>query len=140
MSRRVDHDRPYTEEEKAYLLTRSNGAALIKVNERKFAHLSPESREALILRHQEDDEKEAKIQEAFLQEMEEDEADSYHPDDVEKVSAMKIADLRKALEEEGLSPKVSEKDKDPQNPMTEKEVLTYRLLNRLDDKRNAAEK
>lgn len=138
MSRRVDPDRPYTEEEKDFLRTRANGINLIAVNERRFAHLSEDQKEALTGRANDDAEKERRLQEEFEEEMD-DEEESYHPHDIEKVSVMKIAELRTALEEEGLSASVSKKEMDSEEGhFTEKEVLAYRLLNRLDEKRNAA--
>ena len=141
MSRRIDPDRPYTEADRKWLRTRANGEFLIAVNERKFAHLNDEEKTALTGRADEDAKKEQEIEDAIDRQMQDEEDDSYHPDDVEKVSSMKIAELRAALEEEGLSPEVSSKDKKGDgtaDPLTEKEVLFYRLLNRLDDKRQAA--
>lgn len=139
MSRFIDPDRPYTEEEKQYLLSRSSGPALIAVNERKFAHLDEERRKALTNRVDEDAEKERQIEEEIDRQMAEEEEDSYHQDDIDAVAPLNIAQLRAKLEAEGLSSKVSEKDKKGEgDPLTEKEVLAYRLLNRLDEKRAAA--
>ena len=139
MSRRIDPDRPYTDEEKAYLLTRANGASLIAVNERRFAHLSKTEQAELTKQAQEDAEKELMIEQQIQKELEEEESDSYHPDDIAVVEPLTIAQLRAKLEEEGLRTTVTKKDTEAEDdPMTEKEVLAYRLLNRLDEKRNAA--
>lgn len=140
MGRIVDSSRPYTDEEKAYLLTRSGGEGLISVNDRKFSHLTEENRAILLGRTLEDEEKEKKIEEQLKKIEEDDEKDSYHEDDIEYVEDLTVAQLRAALEKEGLSPVVSKADRDDgsDDPLTEKEVLVYRLLNRLDQKRNAA--
>lgn len=141
MSRRIDDSRPYTDEEKEYLLTRSGGEAKIAINERRFAHLSDEQKKALTGRVDADNASDQAEEDEFNRQQEADEEEGYHPDDVEKVAPMKTAELREALEAEGLSSKVSaadKKDEGSDEDLTEKEVLAYRLLNRLDEKRNAA--
>lgn len=141
MARIVDDSRPYTDEEKAFLLTRSGGDSLIAINDRQFAHLSEEKRAVLQGRSIESEKKEAAIQEKLEAQAKADSEDSYHDDDIAKVEPMTIAQLQQALEEEGLSPDVTKADKQGEegdDPLTEKQVLAYRLLNRLDEKRNAA--
>lgn len=148
MSVRVDDTRPYTEEEKEYLLTRASGEDLIKINDRKFAHLSKKEKAELQKQAQKDEEGEAKIQAELQRQQEEAESDSYHPDDIAQVNGLTIKDLRQRLEKEGLRTTVTAEDKDPsdpddpdgdddQDPFTEKEVLAYRLLNFLDERRKA---
>lgn len=143
MSRVVDDTRPYTDEEKEWLLTRANGAELIKVNERRFSHLSSKQKEALSNRVLEDEKKEQEIQSEIQKQIKEEEENSYHPEDVAAVQPLTIAQLRERLEKEGLKSSVSEKDKkdpdDPDDPFTEKEVLAYRLLDHLDKKRQILE-
>lgn len=141
MSRTIDHDHPYTESEKEYLLTLATGEDLIRVNDRKFAHLDSKARAELQGRFAEDSEKERKIDEAIQKQIEQEEADSYHPDDIAVVEPLTIAKLREALEKEGLRNNVTKDDlidpSDEENPFTEKEALAYRLLEHLDKKRKA---
>lgn len=144
MSRVVDDSRPYTEEEKAYLLTISGGEDRIALNDRRFADYSKKERENLRDRSIEDEKKEAEIQKRLEEEQKKAEEDSYHPDDVAAVDPLTIAELRKRLEDEGLNAKVTKKDLGEQgedgDPLTEKSVLAYRLLNHLDEKRQELEK
>lgn len=135
MGRSVDGSRPYTEEEKQWLRTRSGGEALIKINERRFAHLSDEKRDALQARVIEAAKKEAEIQRQLEEQAKADAEDSYHPEDVARIEHMTIADLQEFLENEGQNPKVSNSDK--VDGLTEKDVLVYRALNFLDDRRKS---
>lgn len=143
MSVRADSTRPYTDEEKEQLLTRPSGEALIAINERQFAHLSKKEKAALVGRALEDDEKDAHIKAVLEEQDQEDEAESYHPDDVAQVQALTIKELRQRLDKEGQRTTVTAEDKesddDDGDPFTEKEVLSYRLLNHLDEKRKAAQ-
>lgn len=141
MSRLIDHERPYSDDDKNYLLSRPGGEDLISVNDRKFSHLSDESRKKLLKRHESDEEKEKAIQQELEKQQKQAEEDSYHEDDVAQVQPLTIAQLRKRLEDEGLSSKVTKDDlvdpSDADNPFTEKEALAYRLLEHLDSKRRA---
>lgn len=134
MSRRINLQRPLTEEEKEYLLTRANGADLIKINERQFEGLEEKQKvearetaardEQFEARHNEDDD---------------DDEDGYHPDDMAQVVDLTVAEMRQRLSKEGLPTTVSSKEQvieGSDRKLTEKEVLAYRLLDHLDSKRN----
>ena len=141
MSKVIDDSRPYTDEEKEWLLTRADGEELIKINDRRFSHPSDAQKKKLSERVLSDAQKEAQIQAAIAEQQKQDEEDSYHEDDIAAVQPLTIAQLRERLEKEGVRATVTEKDKldpnDPSDPFTEKEVLAYRLLNHLDKKREA---
>lgn len=139
MSKRIDHDHPYSDEEKAYLLKLANGEDLIALNERRFGHLDEEKKADLQARSQEDEQKELEIQKALEEQAKQEEEDSYHPDDVEFVDPLTVAQLRTELEERGLESSVTKEDEgEGEDHLTEKQVLVYRLLNHLDEKRKSA--
>lgn len=137
MSRFIDPNRPYTDEEKEYLLTRANGEDLIIVNERRFADVTDEDREAFRERAARDDHNERQEQEA-RQAHTGDDPDDYHPDDIATVQDMTIQDIRLALEKRKIDQEVTEEDMvipDTDETLTEKQVLAYRLLDSLDEAR-----
>ncbi|QNJ55325.1 hypothetical protein SEA_LITTLEFELLA_14 [Gordonia phage LittleFella] len=144
MSRFIDPNRPYTDEEKEWLLTRAEGEFLILENDRRFAHLSKKDKAEATEQAEKDAQGEATIQKAIQEQLKAEEEDSYHPDDVAAVQPLTIAQLRQALEKHGQRTNVTEADKkdpeDPDDPFTEKEVLAYRLLNYLDEQRKLADK
>lgn len=136
MSRRIDPNRPFTEEEKAYLRTRAHGAALIEINERQFAQFSDGQRKAL--RDQAEADEEFERQEEAMYESEDDDDDGYHVDDVAQVQDLTLAEIRQRLAKEGLPSTVSKEDKfipGTDETLTDKQVLAYRLLDFLDAKR-----
>ena len=143
MSRFIDPNRPYTDEEKEWLLSRADGEFLIRENDRRFAHLSEKDKKAATKQAEADAQGEAEIQKAIEEQQRQEEADSYHPDDVAAVQPLTIAQLRQALEKYGQRTNVKEEDKknpdDPDDAFTEKEVLAYRLLDFLDERRKLAE-
>lgn len=142
MSRQIDHTRPYTDEEKAYLLTRANGEDLIKINDRRFAGVDDSQREALRLQAERDDANDDAERRAALQEYEDD-PDAYHPDDIETVENMTTKQIREVLAKVGLRSAVSDaeqvlKDDDGnETKLTEKQVLAYRLLDYYDAARRS---
>ncbi len=139
MSRRIEESHPFSKEDREYLLSRAGGLEKIDENDRRFAHLNEEQKESLSQRGKDDEAKEAEIRERLEKQAEKDEEESYHPDDVAEVNGLTISKLRQRLEAEGLRSTVTAEDKrdpdDPEDALTEKEVLTYRLLNYLDDRR-----
>lgn len=140
MSRYIDETRPYTEEDKAYVLTLAGGEERVRLNEVRFAHLSEKAKDSAQKQAEKDEKDEAAEQAALREAEQQAEEDSFHPDDVAKVHGLTIKDLRLQLQKLGLKDSVSEKDKedpeDPENPFTEKEVLTLRLLEYYDGIRN----
>lgn len=135
MSRVIDPHHPYTDEEKEYLLTRPSGESLISVNERRFADIDPDRAEQIRVRAAQDVERERLEAEEDAEPADND-PDSYHPEDLGLVSNMTIQDMRLRLEKEGKSSEVTEEDKEPfedgGEPLDEKQVLGYRLLDHLD--------
>lgn len=126
MSIRIDDNRPFTEAEKEWLKRSGLASAKdrIKVNDRRFGHLSDEEKEAL--RDQADSD-EQKTREA-IQQMVRQEEDAFHPDDESVVMALDMPNLRMRLEREGLTPEGEELAD-----------LQLQLLEHLDDQRNKAE-
>lgn len=122
MSVRIDDNRPFTDAEREWL-TRSNLASSydrIKVNDRRFGHLSEEEKEALREQAASDHMKTlGAIQQAMAQE-----ADAFHPDDEAVVMALDMPNLRMRLESLGITPEGEE--------MAE---LQLQLLEHLDDQR-----
>lgn len=135
MSRYVDPNRPYTEEEREYLLTRPSGESLIAVNDRRFAGIDEDRAKALHERAAADSALE-KQEEEESSEPAHDDPDAYHPEDLDFVSSLTIQDMRLRLEKEKISSDVSDEDKEPfedgGEPLDEKQVLGYRLLDHLD--------
>lgn len=135
MSRQVDPNRPYTDEEKEYLLTRSTGESLILINERRFAGVDEDRAEEIRRRAEADaalERREAAVQ------TQDDDPDGYHQDDLAQVVDLTIQEIRLRLEKLGLSSDVSEEDlrvEDGEDPLDEKAVLGYRLLDHLDQVR-----
>ena len=135
MSRQVDPNRPYTDEEKEYLLTRSTGESLILINERRFAGVVEDRAEEIRRRAEADaalERREAAVQ------TQDDDPDGYHQDDLAQVVDLTIQEIRLRLEKLGLSSDVSEEDlrvEDGEDPLDEKAVLGYRLLDHLDQVR-----
>ena len=124
MSRRIDSSVPLTEEEKEYLLSRAEGAALIAIDERKFGSLSKADKRRIRLGQEVEEDPSSK-----------EEGTEYNPEDVEKVEGLTLAQLRSALKKNGIPFSVTEGE--IQEFGTEKEVLAVRLLNLLDDRRKA---
>lgn len=136
MSRRINLQRPLTEEEKAHLLTRANGADLITINERQFEGWEEKQKEEARKTAERDAEAERLEREA--NEQDDDDEDGYHPDDIAQVAELTTAELRQLLSKKGLKSTVSEKDQVIEGSdarLTEKEVLAYRVLDHLDDQR-----
>lgn len=136
MSRRIDPYRPFTEEEKQHLRTRAAGDDLIQANERRFGDLSDEDKEKL----RQQAEKDEKSEEP---EPDVEEEDEYHPDDIAQVEDLTVKDLRLRLDKEGLRTTVTSQDQaipGSGDSLTEKQVLAYRLLDFLDDRRKKGQK
>ena len=135
MSRQVDPNRPYTDEEKEYLLTRSTGESLILINERRFAGVDEDRAEEIRRRAEADaalERREAAVQ------TQDDDPDGYHPEDLAQVVDLTIQEIRLRLEKLGLSSDVSEEDLlvgEGEEPLDDKAVLGYRLLDHLDQVR-----
>lgn len=89
---KIDHNRPYTQEEKDWLLTRAGGRAQVDVNERQFSDLSDSERSAFQAQAQSDSDEEA-ARRAQLMELENDD-DNFDPEDVAKVAPLSTAELR----------------------------------------------
>lgn len=135
MSRQVDPNRPYTDEEKEYLLTRSTGESLILINERRFAGVDEDRAEEIRRRAEADAALERREAAVHTQD---DDPDGYHQDDLAQVVDLTIQEIRLRLEKLGLSSDVSEEDlrvEDGEDPLDEKAVLGYRLLDHLDQVR-----
>lgn len=124
MSIRIDDNRPFTEEQKKWLLRDGASAAKdrIKVNDRRFGHLSEEEKDALRERADSDDQKTVAAIEAQMAA----EAADFHPEDYAKVLPLDMPSLREALKREGLS--------DEGDEFAE---LQLRLLEHYDDQRAA---
>ncbi len=142
MSRFIDVNKPLSDEEKEYLLTRAEGESIIAANERKFAHLPDDKRAKLAEQAEKDREGEEELRRRAAELDAKDEEDSYHPEDIDYVRDMTIADLRQNLEKRGLRTNVLKADMQPDSPeddpFTEKQVLALRLLDHLDELRDAA--
>lgn len=95
---KIDLSRPLTDAEKEWLVTRPGGRASVAVNDRQFGHLSDEERSALQVSHAEDEEDEAALLAAYLQE---DDEDGFDPEDVGKVAPLKVTELRAWLKKKG---------------------------------------
>lgn len=139
MSRRIDLQRPLTEEEKQHLLTRANGRQLIQINERQFAGLSAKQKDEVRATAARDEEQLRKEEEARRKaEDAQDDEDSYHPEDIAQVAELTVAELRQRLSKAGLRNTVTAKDQEIEGTddhLTEKEVLAYRVLDYLDEQR-----
>lgn len=132
MSRRIDTSRPFTEEEREWLLTRAYGKEKIAQNDAVFGDLSEAKKKRLQERAADDDEKEA----ALNPPPPEDDEDEYHPEDLARVEQLTIKDLRLALAKAGLRDTVTKADVTVEGgTLTEKQVLGYRLLDHLDEVR-----
>lgn len=106
MSVRIDDNRPFTDAEREWL-TRSNLASAydrIKVNDRRFGHLSEEEKEAL--REQADSDEQKTIE--VIKRMAQEEAEAFHPDDEAVVMALDMPGLRMRIENLGLTPEGTE--------------------------------
>lgn len=139
MSRFIDPNRPLTEEDRAYLRSRS-AEEVITVNDRRFASVvedlagddaTDDQREAALDAVREDfDEDERSDQEereAILDANEEEEDDSFDEDILEEILPLKATELRARLKMEGLA------------TGGDKEELQFRLAEFLQDKKDNAE-
>lgn len=131
MSRRIDESRPYTDEEKAYLLARSGGASKVRINEKYFAHLAEEDKKR-------EQELSAKDEEEFQADIkaQEPDVDDYHDEDLHEVESLNTRELRLRLKKEGLKAEVSARELHEADGLTERQILAYRLLDLLDERRN----
>lgn len=123
MSKYIDDNRPFTEEEKDWIRTRGVGLDRIVVNDRRFGHLSDEEKAALRGEAEADD---AEEQAAQRRAAEADE-DSFHPEDIEVVAPLTVAQLKERIKAEDATPESNKK-----------EELQLQLLEILDAKRNGA--
>lgn len=125
MSIRIDDNRPFTEAEKEWL-TRSGLASAkdrIKVNDRRFGHLSDEEKDDLRAQADSDEQKTREAIQRMIQQEEE----AFHPEDEAIVMALDMPGLRMKLENLGLTPEGEELGD-----------LQLQLLEHLDDERRKA--
>lgn len=137
MSRRINLNAPLSEADKQYLLTRANGRHLIEINERQFAGFDEKQKEKARVTAQRDEEEEAR-EAALYAEDDSDDEDGYHPEDIAQVADLTTAQLRQLLSKLGLRTTVSAKEQKIEgsdDTLSEKEVLAYRVLDHLDEKR-----
>lgn len=100
MSRYIDHDKPYSDDDIEYLKTRSGGDYLIEVNETRFGSLSKkEAREAS---KQKDDDDQHDADE--LQQLEDEQGDPIPFDDdvIDRVEPLSYNQLRQAASKANL--------------------------------------
>lgn len=123
MSIRIDDNRPFTDEEKEWLLRddSSSNKQRIAVNDRRFGHLTDEEKDALRQRAAQDEATTFAVVQQQVAQAEND----FHPEDYAKVLPLDMAGLREALKREGQD--------DSGDDMQE---LQLRLLEYYDDKRN----
>lgn len=124
MSRQVDAERPFTEEEKAFLRTRSGGEEQIIVNERKFGHLTKADARKAQKQAEADDKDEADRRAAFEAQQKQEEEDSFDDEDIAKVAPLTVKQLREHLKKLDMD--------DTGN----KEELQLRLLEHYDRERH----
>ena len=110
MSRAIDHDAPFSEEDKEYLRTRPGGEASIAINERKFGHLDDEGKQAAAEQKQADDQKDAEIDAQIEQEIKDSEL-PWDDDIAAKVAEQSIASLRQYVDKHKIDvPKTDDSD------------------------------
>ncbi len=100
MSRNIDPNRPYTDEEKDWLRTRAAGEGLIQLNERRFADVPEEEKEAIREEFDADAELDAEAEAQRKQEEEEE----FDEEDIQYVSQMKTHEVKAKLRELGHEP------------------------------------
>lgn len=100
MSRYIDHDKPMSEEDKAYLRTRSGGEYLIEINERRFGHLSDAERDEVTKQVDDDDQFDADEESAHQEEL--DALPDFDEDVIEKVAPLSFNQLRQKATKLGL--------------------------------------
>lgn len=127
MSRYIDFTKPLSEEDKAYLLTRSGGKLKIERNEAMFGHLSDDEKQD-VSDEREADKREDEAAEQRQQEFE-DSIPEYDEDIIEQVAPLKVAELKKRLDDLGVGYTADDK----------KEALADLLLDTLQDARDAKE-
>jgi hypothetical protein len=120
MSRNFDQNRPFTEEEKEWLRSRSHGASEIRINDARFGHLSEDEKEEL--RKEFDADAEADAEEEARRRQEEEE--EFDEEDLDYVSQLKTTEVKAKIREAGFEPEG-----------TKANELKFQLLEILDAKR-----
>lgn len=100
MSRYIDHDKPLSDEDKEYLLTRSGGEYLIEINERRFGHLSKKKQAELAKQVDSDHDFDTREEAAHQTEL--DELPDFDDDVIEKVAPLTFNQLRQKATKLGL--------------------------------------
>lgn len=100
MGRFIDLSRPITDDERAYLLSRSREGE-VTVNDRQFGHLEDGQKLNAQIQAQDDAEFEAEERRAFEDAMDAAEADAFPVWIVDKVEPLTVAQLRTALAKRG---------------------------------------
>ena len=100
MSRYIDHDKPYSEEDVAYLNTRSGGDYLIEVNEIRFGGLTDKKKAEVAKGVDKANEVDKEEDEAFQEEL--DALPDFDDDVLNKVAPLGYKDLQQACSKFGL--------------------------------------
>lgn len=93
MSRVIDDNRPFTEEEKAYIRNLGVGLGRIDVNDRRFGHLSEDEKRKLRGEAEADDKEELAAQKRQQEAAEED----WHEEDLQMVAPLTVPQLKENL-------------------------------------------
>lgn len=100
MGRFIDLSRPITDDERAYLLSRSREGE-VTVNDRQFGHLEEGAKKSAQIQAQDDADFEEEERRAFEDAVNASEEDSFPSWIVDKVEPLTVAQLRTALAKRG---------------------------------------
>lgn len=101
MARYIDHDKPLSEDDKTYLLTRSDGKYLIEINEARFEDLTEKEKDRKVSELDADREADADDEAAFQESLADAEL-PYDDDVIAKVEALEYNEIRQALSKANL--------------------------------------
>jgi len=121
MGRYIDLNKPLSDEDRAYLESRSRHGE-IAANDRRFGHLDEEERETVTTQVDEDNEHDEQEAEAIAAAIQQEEEESFPDHLIEKVAPLSTQQLRSALEKRG------------QDTSGDKRELQVRLLQYLEEK------
>ena len=128
MGRRIDLSRPLSDEDKAYLRSRARGYQ-VDLNEKLFAHLGEDGRQALREEMEAGDAEEERANAELIAQLEEE--GEFDEDLILQVSRYDVNLLRQKLKDLG--------EEDSLQPGQSKRELQELLLNRLQDDRDATQ-